>query len=88
MTDYRAHLRVPMLAIATAVLVYALFLFIKNRVVVLSSVLLALAGVTALLWMQAMNNFRNWYLVTATAILLSYGLGLLWALYLPRSTRT
>lgn len=88
MTDYRAHRRVPMLAIATVLLVYAFFLFIRNRVVVWSSVLVALAGATALLWMQAMNNFGNWYLVAATAISLCYGLALLWAWRLPGGTGT
>jgi hypothetical protein len=75
-TDFRAHQGVPMLILAAATLVYALLLVWRNRLVVLSSVALALLGAGAAIYIQAVGNFLNPFLVTTALISLGYGVGL------------
>ena len=79
-TDFRSHQRVPMLAIATVVLVYAVLLLRGKGWAVFSSIVLALLSATAALYFQSRIAFLNPALIATAVIALVYAIGLGWAL--------
>lgn len=80
LTDFRAHQRVPMLAIAALTLGYAVLLVLGKSWAVVSSVVLSLLIVAAVVYLQASRGFFNLALATIAVVLLGYSIGLGFAL--------
>lgn len=79
-TDYRAHLRAPMLIVAVSLLSYATLLLLRKPWAVRSSAAITLLGAVGLIWFQVSSGLWNWYLVVATTFFSVYGVALIWAM--------
>ena len=80
LTDFRAHQRIPMLAIAAATLAYALLLAVGYTWVVLSSMVVSLLVAGSAIFIQASGGFLNLFLVAVAVASLGYLIGLVLAL--------